>query len=163
MIVSEVFRTSLSESGQGNLRSTPLGKLDPVIRLSEGNSFDGLSAVAQNSRIPRRLPWPRTIEGSRTGRRVRCTRRWPVAPIGALPVGGAFHTVHREWVAEGRVRVGITPAVEPVSCPWDTTPRAQGISVMLLVFFPTFFLPVTTTLSSEPSPFVSLTATVILL
>src|SRR5271157_3881185 len=42
------------------LRSTPLGNLDPVIRLFEGNFLDSLREAAQESRISRRLPWPRT-------------------------------------------------------------------------------------------------------
>src|SRR6516162_800342 len=41
-------------------RSTPLGKLDPVIRLFEGNFFACLSDVDQESRISRRLPCSRT-------------------------------------------------------------------------------------------------------
>jgi hypothetical protein len=44
----------------GKLRSTPLGKLDPVIRLSEGNSLASLREVAQESQISHRLRWPRT-------------------------------------------------------------------------------------------------------
>src|SRR5208337_2036567 len=43
------------------LRSTPLGNLDPVIRLFEGNFLDSLREAAQESRISRRLPWPRTF------------------------------------------------------------------------------------------------------
>jgi hypothetical protein len=42
-------------------RSTPLGKLDPVIRLFEGNFIGCLSDLAQESRISPRLPWPRTL------------------------------------------------------------------------------------------------------
>jgi hypothetical protein len=41
-------------------RSTPLGKLDPVIRLFEGNFLASNRELAQESRISRRLPWPRT-------------------------------------------------------------------------------------------------------
>jgi hypothetical protein len=41
-------------------RSTPLGKLDPVIRLFEGNFLGRLSNFAQVSRISRRLAWPRS-------------------------------------------------------------------------------------------------------
>jgi hypothetical protein len=44
----------------GKLRSTPLGRLDPVIRLFEGNFLASLSQVAQGSRISHRLPWPLT-------------------------------------------------------------------------------------------------------
>ena len=42
------------------LRSTPLGELDPVIRLFEGNFLGRLSDLAQESRISRRLAWPRS-------------------------------------------------------------------------------------------------------
>src|SRR5580704_14088515 len=42
-------------------RSTPLGKLDPVIRLFEGNFLGCLSDLAQESRISRRLGWPRSF------------------------------------------------------------------------------------------------------
>ena len=41
-------------------RSTPLGNLDQVIELSEGNFVGSLSDLAQPSRISPRLPWPRT-------------------------------------------------------------------------------------------------------
>ena len=46
--------------GCGKPRSTPLGKLDPVIRLFEGNFLGCLSDLAQKSRISHRLSWPRT-------------------------------------------------------------------------------------------------------
>ncbi len=45
----------------GKPRSTPLKQLDLMIRLFEGNSFHYLSDVAQESRISRRLAWPRTV------------------------------------------------------------------------------------------------------
>src|SRR5271157_1376484 len=46
------------------LRSIPLGNLDPVIRLFEGNSLGSLRETAQESRISRRLSWPRTMVNS---------------------------------------------------------------------------------------------------
>ena len=44
--------------GCHKLRSTPLGNLDQVIRLSEGNFLRTLGEVDQESRISHRLPWP---------------------------------------------------------------------------------------------------------
>src|SRR6266852_1403011 len=49
--------------GCGKLRSTPLGELDPVIRLFEGNFFTSRSDLAQESRNSRRLSWPRSHIG----------------------------------------------------------------------------------------------------
>src|SRR5271166_3624607 len=43
-----------------NLRSTPLGELDPVIRLFEGNFLGRIRKRAQDRRISHRLPRPRT-------------------------------------------------------------------------------------------------------
>jgi hypothetical protein len=45
-------------------RSTPLGKLDPVIGLFEGSFLGRLSDLAQESRISRRLAWPRTAKAT---------------------------------------------------------------------------------------------------
>ena len=53
--------TSSSTPRSGNLRSTPLGKLDPVIRLPEGIFLAGLREVAQESRVSHRLPWPLSL------------------------------------------------------------------------------------------------------
>jgi hypothetical protein len=44
-----------------NPRSTPLGILDQVIGLAEGIFHGGPSDLAQESRIPRRLPCPRSV------------------------------------------------------------------------------------------------------
>ena len=44
------------------LRSTPLGELDQVIRLFEGNFLASLSDLAQESRNSHRLPCPRSIK-----------------------------------------------------------------------------------------------------
>jgi hypothetical protein len=48
-------------------RSTPLGKLDPVIRLFEGNFVGCLNNLAQKSPISRRLPWSRTPKAGSPG------------------------------------------------------------------------------------------------
>ncbi len=43
-----------------HLRSTPLGNLDPAIRLPEGNSLESLSQLDQEPRNSHRLPRPRS-------------------------------------------------------------------------------------------------------
>src|SRR5262249_46113681 len=43
------------------LRSTPLGELDPVIRLFEGNFLASLSDLAQESRNSPQIPCPRSV------------------------------------------------------------------------------------------------------
>ena len=44
-----------------HLWSTPLGNLDPVIRLPEGNFLESLSQLDQESRNSHRLPRPRSL------------------------------------------------------------------------------------------------------
>src|SRR5208337_2122691 len=85
------------------LRSTPLGNLDPVIRLFEGNFLDSLREAAQESRISRRLPWPRTSADELD----RVERRGPLATsLGViLPAEGNLVILQTEQatVADGRL------------------------------------------------------------
>jgi hypothetical protein len=83
-------------------RSTPLGKLDPVIRLFEGNFLGRLSDLAQESRISRRLAWPRSRWLDTSLYRRPTARVQPVPP----PVGRAAPKSPPKKIVSGQPRRG---------------------------------------------------------